>query len=246
MPTPIQLIGGVHVKRDDLCEFAGVNGAKVRVIRKLAQGASGIITAGPRASSQIYIAARVAAAMGIPCRCHVPQGATTPHMEDALAHGAEIVRHKAGYNNVLQARAEADHKTHPERALVPLWLRCPLTVEGTRRQCVNVPHNAKRAVVVAGSGMTLAGVLWGLRDLGLDIPVVGVMVGADPTKTLDTFAGFGWWRRCNLVESPLDYKGRVEGAFLGDIALDPGYEAKCLQFLEPGDLFWVAGNRIIT
>ena len=240
--TPVQQVEGVYVKRDDLYVLAGVNGSKVRVIGKQAQGAAGIVTAGPRAASQLYIAARIAAKLGVPCRCHTAMGATTPHMQDAVDHGAEIIQHKAGYNTVLQARAVADHQTRPGWALVPLWLRHPLTVAGTRLQCANVPQGVKRVVCVAGSGMTLAGILHGLPD----VKVVGVRVGADPTKTLDTFGGFGWRSRVQLVDPGTDYKEGLEGVQWGDINLDPGYEAKCAKYLQPGDLFWIAGNRIIT
>ena len=30
---------------------------------------------------------------------------------------------------------------------------------------------------------------------------------------------------------------------LGGLALDPYYEAKCVPYLRPGDLFWVVGRR---
>jgi hypothetical protein len=30
---------------------------------------------------------------------------------------------------------------------------------------------------------------------------------------------------------------------LGDVELDPFFEAKCLPFLEPGDLFWIFAKR---
>jgi hypothetical protein len=48
-----------------------------------------------------------------------------------------------------------------------------------------------------------------------------------------------------LVPSGFDYHTEVE-CVLGAAAaipLDPVYEAKCVGFLKPGDLFWIVGRR---
>lgn len=46
--TPIQSIGGIWLKRDDLFEIAGVRGGKVRTCWRLSQGSVGLVTAGSR------------------------------------------------------------------------------------------------------------------------------------------------------------------------------------------------------
>ncbi|KKK60758.1 hypothetical protein LCGC14_3021180, partial [marine sediment metagenome] len=40
----------------------------------------------------------------------------------------------------------------------------------------------------------------------------------------------------------VDYHTNVD-AKIGGIKLDAVYEAKCIPFLEPGDLFWIVGIR---
>lgn len=245
--TPIEKHGGIYFKRGDLYRVAGTNGCKAQVIATMAKGAAGLITSGPRLSSQSYICARVAAKQGIPFRCHMPRGAATAEMEDVLAHGGEIIQHKCGYNNVLANRAAEDAKGRAGWVVVPLWLRGPATVQALRGEVANVPTAARRVVVVVGSGMTLAAVLHGLCDQGRSTPVLGVCVGADPGKALDAFGPFGWRQQCTLVQPTgpaTAYDKPLYGVQVGGIKLDPRYEAKAAEYLQPGDLFWVAGYSI--
>jgi hypothetical protein len=100
-----------------------------------------------------------------------------------------------------------------------------------------------RIVIPVGSGMSAAGVLAGMAEHHLDIPVLGVMVGADPRRRLDTWAP-GWEARLSLVASALNYEQRAPVTALGDLELDPIYEAKALPFLRFGDLLWVVGCRV--
>ncbi len=94
--------------------------------------------------------------------------------------------------------------------------------------------------------MTLAGVLWGLKCVGRgDLPVLGVMVGASPVKRLYRYAPMGaglWSTPAVLVQSRHEYHDYVAAA-IGDLVLDPVYEAKCEEWLLPGDLLWVVGHR---
>ena len=130
-------------------------------------------------------------------------------------------------------------------AVIPFGMVCREAVEQTEAQVCqsNLPNGCKRIVVCVGSGMNLAGILWGLEKLGRKIPVLGVRVGADPTKVLDEFAPMDWRERCELVEAPEDYHTEVANNPWGGVTLDPIYEGKCVPFLEDGDLFWVIGCR---
>ena len=67
-------------------------------------------------------------------------------------------------------------------------------------------------------------------------------VGADPQHRLERYAPRGWQEITDLREPGVGYGTAVEGR-LGDLLLDPIYEAKALRFLEPGDLLWVVGIR---
>lgn len=247
--TPIGFHGGVLVKRDDTFSVLGSRGGKVRTCLALARaakaaGIEGLVTAGSRQSPQVNIVTAVARALGMKARVHVPAGEDTPEVSSALAGGAEVVRHKAGYNNVIVARAREDAAASGW-AEIPFGMECPEAVGFTAGQVASLLELAElpaRIVVPVGSGMSVAGVLRGLADLGLDIPVLGVTVGADPTARLDEYAP-GWRERLTLVPSGLDYHDHAPSRRLGDLWLDPIYEAKCLPFLERGDLLWVVGIR---
>jgi hypothetical protein len=91
--------------------------------------------------------------------------------------------------------------------------------------------------------MSLAGILHGLVEADFTGPVVGVVVGACPVKRLDKWAPQHWRRLCQLVRTGIKFKKQAPHVRLGDIELDPIFEAKCLPFLQPGDLFWIVGKR---
>jgi len=245
--TPVERRGNVWVKRDDLFRVAGVSGGKVRSCWHLAQGATGLVTAGSRSSPQVNIVAHVAKALGIPCRVHTPEGELSPEVKAAEAAGAEVVQHRAGYNTVIIKRARDDAKKRGWRE-IPFGMECTEAVTQTRAQVASIAEHVragaiKRVVMPVGSGMSLAGVLHGLRDHGLTVPVVGVVVGSDPKERLARYAPAGWESMVELRASglPYDKPGAAE-EFLG-LRLDPIYEAKCLPFMEPDDLLWVVGIR---
>jgi 1-aminocyclopropane-1-carboxylate deaminase/D-cysteine desulfhydrase-like pyridoxal-dependent ACC family enzyme len=239
--TPIQAAGEVWLKRDDLWQIAGVPGGKVRTCWHLAQGAPGLVTAGSRASPQVNIVAHIAARLGIPCRAHVPSGDLSPEVLAAREAGAEIVQHKPGYNTVIVARARDDAAARGWRE-IPFGMECAEAVNQTRKQVRDLPAGVSRIVVPVGSGMSLCGVLWGLIDAGLSIPVLGVVVGASPDKRLEEYAPMGWRDMATLVPSGVDYHQAVS-ARVGGVLLDPHYEAKCARFLKPGDMLWIVGIR---
>ena len=70
---------------------------------------------------------------------------------------------------------------------------------------------------------------------------MGVVVGADPRKRLNKYAPPNWEAMCELVESGVAYSQEVRVEF--PVSLDPIYEAKCVQFMEGGELLWIVGIR---
>lgn len=241
--TPIEQHGRQWVKRDDLFVAGGARGGKVRACLALAKGAAGLVTAGSRSSPQCYIVAKIAAALGIPCRVHCPSGKLGPELLGAQDAGAEVIQHQAGHNNVIVARAREDAKARGWRE-IPFGMECREAVEQTRHQVRELPEGVKRIVIPVGSGMSLCGVLWGLRDAGISIPVLGVVVGANPMKRMETYAPPGWKEMCKLVPSGTDYhKPAARVKLESGLVLDPHYEAKCLPKLLDGDLLWVVGIR---
>lgn len=240
--TPVEQHGKIWLKRDDRFEVAGVRGGKARACLHLAMGATGLITAGARHSPQMQLVSRIAAHLDLPCRCHTAAGPATAEMLDVKAHGGELVLHRPGYNNVIISRAKADAEAHPEWTYIPFGMESYEAMQFTREQVCNIPVGARRIVIAVGSGMSAAGVLWGLRDLALNIPVLGVRVGADPAKQLNEFGPPYWQSQMKVVTSALAYKTAVNASIDG-VRLDPIYEAKCAEFLEPGDLLWIVGIR---
>jgi DNA modification methylase len=240
--TPVERRADLWVKRDDLYSVGGVRGGKVRTCYELAKGATGLTTAGSRSSPQVNIVAHIARKLGIPARVHTPTGELSPELAAAVEAGAELIQHNAGYNNVIIARSREDALEHGYTD-IPFGMECQKAVDLTRAQLANIPNDVHQIVVPIGSGMSLAGILWGLLDHNLKTPVIGVMVGADPTARLDKFAPDNWREMVTLVSAVLPYSEPAENCDLDGIALDPYYEAKCKPFLGPDDLLWIVGCR---
>jgi hypothetical protein len=236
---------GIWLKRDDLFEHAGAIGGKARACAAIAQAApppKGLITAGSRASPQINIVAQIAKFLSIPCRAHCPQGPLSPELEAAKAAGAEIIQHPAGYNAVIIARAREDAQANPGWREVPFGMECPEAIALTAAQCENLPREAKRLIIPIGSGMSAAGILWGLKHFDIQISALGIQCGADPIKRLDRWAPQDWRDHMTIIKPPEDYHAEVDAAING-VALDRHYEAKAARYAEPGDILWIVGIR---
>lgn len=242
--TPVERRGKNWAKRDDLYTIAGVSGGKVRTCWALAQGAKGLVTAGSRSSPQVNIVAHIARRLGIPARAHIPKGELGPELIAAKQAGAELIQHPAGYNNVIIKRARDDAEARDGWTEIPFGMECQEAVEQTRRQVANLPFGQfGRIILPAGSGMSLAGVLWGLKDAGQDIPVLGIRVGADPTDRLDAYAPPDWRQTTELRDSGIDYHTPAGKTHWQGLDLDPYYEAKIIPHIEPNDLVWIVGIR---
>ncbi len=248
--TPIQEYPPLNIwlKRDDLYTVAGVRGAKARACYALAlkgkkHGEHRIVTAGSRHSPQMVIAAHIARELGMQCSVHIPQGPDTEESKEASAEGAELIRHPHGYNSVIIARAREDVQKNGG-AEIPFGMVSKAGVELTAAQVDNaqIPDGVQRIVIAVGSATNLCGLLWGCRRQAIHLPILGVVVGARPEKRLKQFAPPWWEKQVTLVNSGVDYAEKVD-AHIGNLPLDPVYEAKCLKFLRLGDLFWIIGIR---
>jgi 1-aminocyclopropane-1-carboxylate deaminase/D-cysteine desulfhydrase-like pyridoxal-dependent ACC family enzyme len=254
--TPIEqvapeTIGGksIWAKRDDLYAIAGVRGGKARTCFHIASAGeipAGLITAGSRQSPQVAIVAHIARGLEIPCRVHTPEGEWTPEIRAAANAGAEVIQHSPGHNSVIVARAREDCEARSGWRLIPFGMECREAPEQTATEIPDrFPDGVRRIVVPVGSGMTLSGILRGLQEKGITIPVLGVVVGADPTARLDAYAPPLWRQMCTLVNAQIDYHqwAPAQDRAWGGLNLDPVYEAKCVPFLDDGDLLWMVGVR---
>jgi hypothetical protein len=146
---------------------------------------------------------------------------------------------------VLSARARADLDVQgPGWAEIPFGMECDEQVEQTAAQARTLGlAGVARVVVAVGSGMTLAGLIVGLPA---QVPILGVIVGSDPTRRLDRWAPM--WRIRGGVDLVVQgdrhaYHRPAHDSTLDGLPLDPYYEAKCAPYLRPGDLFWIVGIR---
>ena len=246
--TPVIEVGSCWVKRDDMFGIGDSRGGKVRTCLHLAHGAVSngadtLVTAGSRHSPQVNIVTEVANHLNLNAEVHVPDGTDTPELVRAADEGAEVNRHPHGYNTVIVKRA-SDSAEAGNKAEIPFGMENQLAVDYTAAQVKNVPDDVERIVTPVGSGMSLAGLLHGLDQTGRqDIPILGVQVGADPIERLDEYAPSDWRERVELVGSGMPYGDAPDDTFYGGISLDPYYEAKCLPFIQDGDLFWIVGRR---
>lgn len=249
--TPLERHGDHWLKRDDMLEIVGHRGGKVRTCWAIAteakaRGATCLVTAGSRHSPQVPMVAAVARALGMDAICFVPAGDQTPELQQAAADGAALHGVRPGHNIVIVARAREYAADDARAALVPFGMEHQRALDMTGQQVRSLDGwTGGRLVVPVGSGMTLAAILQALHQAWPQPPpyrVVGVVLGADPTRRLDRWAP-PWWRSMvDLVPAGVPYHRHVI-ASVGAVQLDPVYEAKCVAHLQPGDALWVVGRR---
>jgi 1-aminocyclopropane-1-carboxylate deaminase/D-cysteine desulfhydrase-like pyridoxal-dependent ACC family enzyme len=245
--TPVERRGDWWLKRDDLFSVAGIFGGKVRtchnlVTRAVELGFCELVTAGSRHSPQCHIVAALGNAVGLTVTVHVPAGELGAEITAAQALGAQVQQHRPGYNSVIVARAKA-YAAEPGRFYIPFGMVCPEAVTATAGQVASIPDTIRRIVMPIGSGMSAAGVVAGLLERNHPATVMGVQVGADPIKRLDEYAPMNWRSVLTIVKSPMEYSQSCDGVAVDGVALDPIYEAKCVPFLQAGDLLWLVGHR---
>lgn len=248
--TPVQYIEseGIWLKRDDLFEVHGVRGGKSRaayqvITELLEQGYKTIVTAGSRQSPQCEIVSYICHSMGINCVVFMPFGEDTSVIQHISALGSvKIERVKPGYNNVIIARSR-EYAESRGYGYVPFGMECETNVNVTSKQVQNLPKEIKRLVIPVGSGMSFSSVVTGLAKYNISVPILGVSVGKDPTKIIQQYGSDYWYMDCEIVKSAIPYHTAVD-AYVGDVNLDPIYEAKCREYLQPGDCLWVVGHRV--
>lgn len=243
--TPVQKVEDVFVKRDDMFEYNHQKGGKVRSALYLMKKhkADGYTTAGNRNSPQINIVSSIGKQLHKPVIGFTSTGELGPEVKQAQSKGATIKQVKPGYENVIAARAReaAESKGY---FYIPFGMDTEEVHHLVSNQVKNVPKQVKRIVVPLGSGSTFIGIIKGVKEYRPDIKVVGVRVGANPMRKLKKYVP-DWKKYAQIVRAKGAYSDPVpdDKAKIGDIALDPFYEAKALPFLKSGDLLWIVGVR---
>jgi len=257
----------IWVKRDDLFEICGVRGGKARaclsyILDKIKLPVIGVVTGGSRSSPQVQIVGRISHCLGLKARLHLPKGQLPQNIiESTSALGHEIFQWFPGFNHVISTRVKEDVKRLNDGAmptasmrniaLAPKWLEIPFgmefpeAIQCTSQQVSNLPFQSiKRILLPVGSGMTLIGILTGLKQRGIKhIPVVGIIVGKDPVETINKWISWEWQGMVILIQSPFDYYQKAPVTTWQGIPFDPIYEAKIIPYIEPYDLVWLIGHR---
>ena len=252
--TPVEKRGTHWYKREDEFVVNGVCGGKARVLneivtRSMNHGYTNFVTCGSRDSRQCEALAKVCELHGVSSHIFMPKGKDTDvSLSIENTKGATIHRTKVGYNNVLMSQAKTFANDN-KYVYLPFGLDCEETIDINKLQVLNVPKEVKRIVVPCGGGMNMIAVIKGLENYGrTDVSVLGVVVGANPQKTIDKYihntlfdcTAVKW----SLVQHPSSYSQKAVVTQIDGVELDEIYEAKCIPFMRDGDMLWIVGKKM--
>ena len=204
-------------------------------------------TCGSRDSDKCVLVALVCEAFGVKCRVFMPNGADTYQSTDIEAYGGVIERVAVGYNNVLVAAAKR-YAVENNACYIPFGLESQISIDINMHQVANIPDfAAKRIVIPCYDGINMISVIKGLDYYGKhDVKVLGVVLSKAPTDAFRRFFGKTIFDKPQVeyafVHSHLDFKTPAAQCEIDGIQLNPRYEAKCIPFLNKGDLLWIV-NR---
>lgn len=251
--TPVEYRHPFWVKRDDLWDEGGIaRGGKARtaglVARRVkAEGGRGLALALARNSSVPGMVSRVCKAAGIGLMVHIPHANSelSATFKEAQENGAAVHQHKHGYMTVLRAELRRMLNT-THRGYYEVGIGLEYAGAGaeaaTAAQVANIPHEVRRVVVPVGSGGMLRGVIAGRKLHSRGFEILGVCAALPPKMEIPPFVRLVEAKRSFGVDVKAALPPEGDGVF-GALYLDPTYEAKCYDFLEPGDLLWVVGHR---
>lgn len=247
--SPVEKVGNIYVKRDDKFQIYGVCGGKARsayqlILNGLNNGYTEFVTAGSRMSPQCELVSYLCQNIGVKCHLFMPRGKDTSVIKNINKNDlSELHRTRVGYNSVI-CKWSYDYAMENNFCYIPFGMECEENLEVTKHQVLNIPKEVKRIVMPIGSGMSFISVVNGLEYYGMtDVEVVGISVGKDITNNLNKYLNAPHIN-FQIIKSELDYEKEAKDCLLGDIELDKIYEAKCLPYLQDGDLLWIVGKRL--
>lgn len=211
LPRLSRDIGGANllVKRDD-CTGLAMGGNKARQLEfyfgdALAQGADTVLITGAVQSNYVRMTAAAAAKLGLACHVQLEErvdNAGVAYRESGNVlldqlFGAHIHRFPIGEDDV-GADAEVDRLANELRTagnipyVIHLGLGHPplgaLGYVDAAHEILEQQHSQQlqidEIVVASGSGQTHAGLLYGLRSQGSDLPVTGICVRREKAAQL--------------------------------------------------------------
>ena len=251
--TSIEKRGTHYYKHEDELFVNGVCGGKVRVAdvlirRAMAIGINEFVTCGSRDSRQCAVVAKMCEYYGVKSHIFMPSGKETDIVTSiGETNGATIHTTKVGYNSVLIANA-SKFASDNNFSYIPFGMETQIAIDTNMQQVQNVPKEVKRIVIPCGGGMNMISVIKGLEYYGrYDVKVIGVVVGKKPNKTFDKFLSNTIFEQMHVkwefVEYPYSYHVKAKKTMIDGVELDEMYEAKCIPFLQDGDLLWIVGKK---
>lgn len=248
--TPIEKHGNLFIKREDYFKIGDMCGAKLRacyILSKQAKelGYKTITTLGAKSSPQINLATTVGNELGLNVVGHTTTAPLEKDMLLAKQKGATIIQHSYGYTSVLIKRTK-DYAKENNAFYIPFGMDDIVSINATKEQVKSInpyKNEIKRIVVPLGSGINLCGIILGLKEMKIDIPVVGVQIGFKPDKILEKYLGKNWQQMFTKVNALQDYNKSAKYTIINGVEVDSTYEGKCIPFLQEGDLFWLVGKK---
>lgn len=225
--------------RNDLIRVGKANGCKAVVADSIItnNNPKGIVSCGSRTSLQIKTLSLLCEERNIPFIAFIPSGETD--LLSLQGKYTTIQQILPGYNTVIIKRAK-DFAKEKNFYFIPMGMAMPETLTIVADLFKNASLTGiKRIVVPVGTGMNYCAIATYLQKMKLSIPLIGVQVGLDPKKYLDSFLPFGYTP--TIVKSEYPYSYAIKDNVLQGVSLNPSYEAKCIPYLENGDLLWIVG-----
>lgn len=251
--TPVELRGTHYYKRDDMFEINGVCGGKARVASVMItnginSGVQNFVTCGSRDSRQCEVVAKLCEFYCVKSHIFMPSGKDTDIVRSIQeTKGVNLMRTKVGYNNVLAAQSKAYAEENGYDYL-PFGLETQSAIDINKTQVRNIPDDVKRIVIPCGGGMNMISVIRGLEEIGrVDVRVTGIIVGKKPSKVFYDFLESDLFHQTRVKwdfkYSEQKYHDKAKVTEIDGLTLDEVYEAKCIPFLEDGDMMWIIGKK---
>ena len=235
----------LYVKRDD-CTGLAMGGNKARQLEfylgeALAEGCDSVLSTGAVQSNYMRILAAAAAKLGLECHIQLEERVDNPsdeyrHSGNVLLDrlfGAHLHHYPAGEDeggadHALAALADGLAGEGKKPYIIPLGVgHAPKGALGYAVAALELARQIERRnlpidliTLGSGSGMTHAGLLTGLKLLGLSIPVLGACVRRNAQLQHPRV-----FEHCQKLAEMLGRPGAVEAddVWVDDSALAPGY-----------------------
>jgi len=248
MPNLSKALGGpdLWIKRDD-CTGLAFGGNKARQLEyyigdAATKGADILLTTGATQSNHVRSTVAAARKLGIDCEVQLEKRVSGRRPEyhtmgnpmlvelmQAPIHHYAVGEDEEGADRALFARAEELKAAGRSPYVIPLapMDHPPLGALGYVRAAEELQQDCQRLdlaidayVLPSGSGSTHAGLLVGLRALGIKVPVYGFCVRRDQVAQADRV-----YRRTCMVADMIGHSGCVtmDDVLVDDGPLGPGY-----------------------